>query len=639
MGRRPVERNSLNIVRVCRHFGVHDTEGRLCALYSTALHPRHRWLATGGADAHVRIWNLSSVLSTWLADIAQSEAVLQQRGTHSRALSRASSSGKAALLATLSKHAKSVNAVKWSHTGSFLASGSDDTQVIVWNQNSKHATEWIRLSTLRGHDMDVLDLAWSPDDAFLASCSFDNSVLIWGMRDLGAVTVPQRKLTGHTTWVKGLAWDPIGHYLASVAEDKRVIIWRAFDNWAIEAEVTVPFKHGSMQALYCRLSWSPDGMHLGVPNACKSKQQTAAIISREYWHNSQADLVGHRHPVTVVRFAPIMFDASESETCNSSRSHPLSAVALGSQDGTISVWTSLSDRPFLVLKNCFSGAVSDMCWSSDGLQLVGCSHDGSICALDFLSNGCMRVVQHQSTKETVCVNCLNAVGTAGQTSLPTKAASTTPISRSLPLVCLTEAASLTAISRSLPLKLSSTTHLVTTRVNVTETGVSPEVQQDQVESVVHRCMNMHSVAEQSVRALHHPEIERVNLHKAANELLPMPKLNEFLSVNIAALSHPSLYLEGKVIKTICILAHNPLPKTSASAHRRPATIVASAHGVCVWQSTVDGVVTALAGCEKCCIVGTQNGSLHLYDLLSGNVAAPCWMLSGAICYLALTTLC
>mmetsp|Transcript_8655 Transcript_8655/g.35626 ORF Transcript_8655/g.35626 Transcript_8655/m.35626 type:complete len:305 (-) Transcript_8655:549-1463(-) len=184
------------------------------------------------------------------------------------------------------------------------------------------------------------------------------------------------------------------------------------------------------------------------------------------------------------------------------------------------------------------------------------------------------------------------------------------------------------------LKLSSTTHLVTTRVNVTETGVSPEVQQDQVESVVHRCMNMHSVAEQSVRALHHPEIERVNLHKAANELLPMPKLNEFLSVNIAALSHPSLYLEGKVIKTICILAHNPLPKTSASAHRRPATIVASAHGVCVWQSTVDGVVTALAGCEKCCIVGTQNGSLHLYDLLSGNVAAPCWMLSGAICYLA-----
>jgi len=52
------------------------------------------------------------------------------------------------------------------------------------------------------------------------------------------------------------------------------------------------------------------------------------------------------------------------------------------------------------------------------------------------------------------------------------------------------------------LKLSSTTHLVTTRVNVTETGVSPEVQQDQVESVVHRCMNMHSVAEQSVRALH-----------------------------------------------------------------------------------------------------------------------------------------
>lgn len=68
-----------------------------------------------------------------------------------------------------------------------------------------------------------------------------------------------------------------------------------------------------------RLSWSPDGRALGVPNAAKAQQQVipcllselvsflrvqiAAIICREAWR-SQADLVGHRHAVTVVRFSP-----------------------------------------------------------------------------------------------------------------------------------------------------------------------------------------------------------------------------------------------------------------------------------------------------------------------------------------------
>jgi len=132
----------------------------------------------------------------------------------------------------------------------FLASGSDDTLILLWRAKADPTSEspastfiWLasllwsvsqhyphsimdksldaRSSViwsvvyslrqavgvdwncrLRGHEMDVLDLAWSTNDDYLASCSIDNKVLVWSTRSITVMMTPMRALLGHSNWVK-----------------------------------------------------------------------------------------------------------------------------------------------------------------------------------------------------------------------------------------------------------------------------------------------------------------------------------------------------------------------------------------------------------------------------------------------------
>ena len=67
-------------------------------------------LATAGGDCSVRLWSLPTLLSS-LEDIIEKDSHL----------------------CSLTNHTKSVNIVRWSHCGKFLASGSDDTCVLIYH--------------------------------------------------------------------------------------------------------------------------------------------------------------------------------------------------------------------------------------------------------------------------------------------------------------------------------------------------------------------------------------------------------------------------------------------------------------------------------------------------------------------------
>ncbi|MGW4211816.1 nSTAND1 domain-containing NTPase [Lentzea sp. NPDC004789] len=106
-----------------------------------ALSPGRKFLATGGDDGLIALWDTT----TW-------QKVGELRG-----------------------HAEAVTALQFSADGNRLLSGSNDRTVIVWDVRER--TEW---ATLRGHSRGVTHVAWGKDGGTVVSAGPDGMV-VWGL--------------------------------------------------------------------------------------------------------------------------------------------------------------------------------------------------------------------------------------------------------------------------------------------------------------------------------------------------------------------------------------------------------------------------------------------------------------------------
>ncbi|MEE0947967.1 MAG: hypothetical protein U0L53_04505, partial [Bacteroidales bacterium] len=79
-------------------------------------------------------------------------------------------------LKTLEGHSDYVMSVCWSPDGKYLASGSCDSTIIIWD-----AMSGVCILSLEGHSGSVLSVCWSPDRKYLVSGSYDETVKIWGV--------------------------------------------------------------------------------------------------------------------------------------------------------------------------------------------------------------------------------------------------------------------------------------------------------------------------------------------------------------------------------------------------------------------------------------------------------------------------
>jgi len=153
-------------------------------------------------------------------------------------------------------HSAKILALTSSPDGRWLASGSWDSTVKVWEVATGR-----ELRTLRGHGGPVLAVAVSADGRWLASGSHDRIVKVWEVETGRDV----RTLSGHTNQVLAVAISPDGRWVASGGYDRTMRLWEV----ATGREVSTLPGHN---APVWTVAFSPDGRRLassGGDNAVK----------------------------------------------------------------------------------------------------------------------------------------------------------------------------------------------------------------------------------------------------------------------------------------------------------------------------------------------------------------------------------
>jgi protein HIRA/HIR1 len=302
----------------------------------------------------------------------------------------------------MSTHNGAVTVVRFSPTGQYLASGSDDRVVLIWerdetriprkefgSQGETDSESWVARKRLIGHDNDVQDLAWAPDSSILVTVGLDSSIIIWS----GTTFEKLKIFDPHQSHVKGITFDPANKYFATASDDRTVRIIRYHKTtpnemtFSIEATISAPFVGSPISSYFRRCSWSPDGNHIAAANATNGPVATVAIINRGTW-DSDISLVGHEAPCEVASFCPRVFSTQKPEIMSTSladdqKGNLITVVATSGQDKTLAIWNTSNPRPLLVAKNVADKALTDIVWSPDGKTLYASSLDGTVLVAAF----------------------------------------------------------------------------------------------------------------------------------------------------------------------------------------------------------------------------------------------------------------
>ncbi len=174
---------------------------------SVAYSANGTWIATGGADGTVRIWNRQQVP-----------------------------------VAILTGHLNTVLCVVWSVDGKYLASSDATGEIHVWDPDSGKSVQRIYVDPHL-----VRQLAWSPDGHHLAAAHEDACLRVWNAES-GKQLWSVDELGGA---LEAVAWSPNGRWLAGSLGDGSLVL---FDCKLQLRSKTISGSPGNVHTL----AWSPD---------------------------------------------------------------------------------------------------------------------------------------------------------------------------------------------------------------------------------------------------------------------------------------------------------------------------------------------------------------------------------------------
>ena len=237
-------------------------------------------------------------------------------------------------------HRDQISSIAFSKDGRFIASGSRDSTVKVWEV----ATGLLIANLVKDNKEPVLCTAFSSDGKFVAVQSADGAVKVWNVQTGVLVS----SCVGLSAWDANMAFSPDGRFVAAGNSAGLVKICEAQTGRLIAECI------GHTANISCT-GFSPSGRYMasgGCDNTVKIWEvETGRLV---------ADCIGHKDWVNAIVFSP------DKEL-----------VASGSNDKTVKVWEVETGR---LIGDCggHNGSVFDVTFSDDGKFVVSGSKDKTV---------------------------------------------------------------------------------------------------------------------------------------------------------------------------------------------------------------------------------------------------------------------